>query len=59
MKTNNDNFTKKAKMRNDFPQKKSDYTCIFHCPITVNDCINSIDINEDKVIIGTKRYIKR
>ena len=53
MKTNNDNFTKKAKMRNDFPQKKSDYTCIFHCPITVNDCINSIDLKDDKVIIGT------
>ena len=53
MKTNNDNFTKKAKMRNDFPQKASDYTCIFHCPITVNDCINSIDLKDDKVIIGT------
>ena len=53
MKTNNDNFTKKTKMRNDFPQKKSEYTCIFHCPITVNDCINSIDLKDDKVIIGT------
>ena len=53
MKSNNDNFTKKTKMRNDLPQKKSNFTCIFHCPITVNDCINSIDINEDKVIIGT------
>ena len=32
---------------------KKKYKCIFHCPITINDCINSIDLKEDKVIIGT------
>ena len=53
MKANDDNFTKKVKIRKNIPLKKSDYTCIFHCPITTNDIINSIDLNEDKVIIGT------
>ena len=32
---------------------KKKYKCIFHCPITINDCINSIDLKEDKVIFGT------
>ena len=40
-------------MRNDIHQKKADFTCIFHCPISVNDCINSIDLKDDKVVIGT------
>ena len=52
MKTN-DIDKIKTKMRNNLPQEKNKYTCIFHCPITVNDCINSIDLNDDKVIIGT------
>ena len=34
-------------------KKKYKYKCIFNCPITINDCINSIDLKEDKVIIGT------
>ena len=51
MKANDDNFTKKVKIRNNISLKKPDYTCIFHCPITTNDIINSIDLNEDKVII--------
>ena len=29
------------------------YKCIFHHPIFQNDCINSIDIINDKVLIGT------
>ena len=53
MKKNNEMYKKKAKMRNNLLQKKEEYICIFHCPITVNDCINSIDLKEDKVIIGT------
>ena len=53
MKANDDNFTKKATMRNNIHQKKLKYTCIFHCPVTVNDIINSIDLKDDKVVIGT------
>ena len=53
MENNNEMNKKKAKMRNNLLQKKEEYICIFHCPITVNDCINSIDLKEDKVIIGT------
>ena len=48
MKINDDTYKIKTKMKN-----KNDYTCIFHCPITINDCINSIDLREDKVIFGT------
>ena len=39
--------------KNDGLISKKKYKCIFHCPITINDCINSIDLKEDKVIIGT------
>ena len=54
MKTNNDiNDKINTKMRTNFSEKNNKYTCIFHCPITINDCINSIDLIEDKVIIGT------
>ena len=34
-------------------KKKHKYKCIFHYPLTQNDCINSIDIIDDKIIIGT------
>ena len=48
MKTYDDTYKIKTKMKNN-----NNYTCIFHCPITINDCINSIDLKEDKVIFGT------
>ena len=50
MKTYDDTYEIKTKMKNN---NKSNFTCIFHCPITINDCINSIDLKEDKVIFGT------
>ena len=53
MKINNEMNNKSPLMRNKNPQKKSKYNCIFHCPITINDSINSIDLLDDKVIIGT------
>ena len=31
----------------------SNYTCIFHYSLTINDCINSIDLLDDKIIFGT------
>ena len=34
-------------------KKKHKYKCIFHYPLTQNDCINSIDIIDDKILIGT------
>ena len=34
-------------------KKPSQYTCIFHCSKNENDCINSIDIFDDKVAFGT------
>ena len=36
------------------PSKKPyQYTCVFHCSKNENDCINSIDIFDDKVVFGT------
>jgi len=52
MKTYDDTYKIKTKMKNN-NNNKNNYTCIFHCPITINDCINSIDLKEDKVIFGT------
>ena len=34
-------------------KKKHKYKCIFHYKLTQNDCINSIDIIDDKIIVGT------
>ena len=34
-------------------KKKISYECIFHCPTNINDCINSIDMIDDKVVFGT------
>ena len=48
MKTYDDSYKIKTKMKNKF-----EYICIFHCPITLNDCINSMDLKDDKVIFGT------
>ena len=46
IKTKKNNIIKNTKVN----QK---YKCIFHFPLTQNDCINSIDIIDDKVVIGT------
>ena len=54
MKTNNTIYNKnRAKNKKPFIKRKKSYNCIFHCPINTNDCINSIDINDDKVVLGT------
>ena len=38
---------------NKIKHSKSKYKCIFHLSISKNDCINSIDIINDKVVFGT------
>ena len=43
----------KTKINNKIKYTKSKYKCIFHLSISKNDCINSIDIINDKVVIGT------
>ena len=54
MKTNNEIYNKKKrKIKKSFFGKKKSYKCIFHCDINANDCINSIDLIEDKVVFGT------
>jgi hypothetical protein len=55
MKTYNGiyNNKKKPKIKNSIFKKKKTYKCIFHCKINPNDCINSIDLIEDKVVFGT------
>ena len=54
MKTNNTIYNKnRAKRKKPFTKIKKSYNCIFHCPININDCINSIDIYDDKVVFGT------
>ena len=54
MKTNNTIYNKnRTKIKNTFNKMKKNYNCIFHCKINNNDCINSIDINDDKVVFGT------
>ena len=48
-------FTKsiKQKKKSHSSKKPSQYTCVFHCSKNENDCINSIDIFDDKVVFGT------
>ena len=54
MKTNNAIYINRAKIKNKpINRKNITYKCIFHCPINLNDCINSIDLFEDKVVFGT------
>ena len=54
MKTNNVIYNiYRTKIKKTFNNKMKEYYCIFHCPINTNDCINSIDINNDKVVFGT------
>ena len=54
MKTNNVIYNiKRPKIKKTFNNKKKEYKCIFYCPINPNDCINSIDINNDKIVFGT------
>ena len=54
MKTNNAIYNKNSsKIKKTFNKKKKAYKCIFHCQINPNDCINSIDLIEDKVVFGT------
>ena len=54
MKTNNAIYINRTKLKNKpINQKNISYKSIFHCPINLNDCINSIDLFEDKVVFGT------
>ena len=54
MKTNNAIYINRTKIKNKpINEKNNTYKCIFHCPINLNDCINSIDLFEDKVVFGT------
>ena len=54
MKTNNAIYNiNRTKIKKPSNNKKKEYTCIFHCPLNINDCINSIDIIDDKVVFGT------
>ena len=39
--------------KNNISKYNKIYKCVFQCPINLNDCINSIDLIDDKVIIGT------
>lgn len=48
----NEIITKKYNMVNN-TKKNHKYKCIFHYPVAPNDCINSLDIIDDKIIIGT------
>ena len=52
MKTNIYNKSS-SKIKNSILKKKKAYKCIFHCQINPNDCINSIDLIDDKVVFGT------
>ena len=54
MKTNNAIYINRTKIKKKPLNKKNiTFKCIFHCPINLNDCINSIDLFEDKVVFGT------
>ena len=54
MKTNNAIYNiNRTKIKKPSNNNKKEYTCIFHCPLNINDCINSIDIIDDKVVFGT------
>ena len=48
MNNNNDKQNK-----NNIIQKNSLYTCILHCPLETNDCVNSIDIFNNFLVYGT------
>ena len=49
---NNDNKNS-SKIKKSILKKKKAYKCIFQCQINPNDCINSIDLIDDKVVFGT------
>ena len=54
MKTNNAIYNiNRTKIKKTLKNKMKEYYCLFHCPINNNDCINSIDIINDKVVFGT------
>ena len=54
MKTNNEIYDiNNSKIKKTFNKKKKSYNCIFKFQINKSDCINSIDIIEDKVVFGT------
>ena len=54
MKTNNAIYNiNRTKIKKTLKNKMKEYHCLFHCPININDCINSIDIINDKVVFGT------
>ena len=54
MKTNNVIYNiNRTKTKIIYNEKKIPYDCIFHCPTNINDCINSIDIIDDKIVFGT------
>ena len=54
MKTNNAIYKKiGTKNKKSFFNLKKVYKCIFHCQINSNDCINSIDLIDNKVVFGT------
>ena len=54
MKTNKEIYDiNYSKIKKTFNKKKKSYNCIFHFLINRNDFINSIDINDDKVVFGT------
>ena len=48
MNNNNDKQNK-----NNINQKNNKYTCILHCPLETNDCVNSIDIFNNFLVYGT------
>ena len=45
--------TTKKNMAIKYKEDKNKYKCQFHYSLLKNDCINSIDIIDDKIIIGT------
>ena len=53
MKTNNVIYNINRAKSKKINKKKISYECIFHCPTNINDCINSVDIFEDKIVFGT------
>ena len=47
----NNNIDKTNK--NNIIQKNDMYTCVAHCPLETNDCVNSIDIFNNFLVYGT------
>lgn len=44
----------KAEEKNNNTKEKSfNYKCILHCPLKINDCVNSIDIFNNNIAYGT------